>query len=86
MPRFSGTCARWDRRAFVSANLGDLGFGPLITGALSDAFHVSSGANSIRYALVLPASFSMIAMLFFILASRRIAADAERAEAATREA
>lgn len=60
---------------FMTMALGGLALGPLVVGVASDAFS-STGADSLRYALLIPAMFCFLSAAFFFLSSRSIEADA----------
>ncbi len=65
-------------------NLIGLGLGPLVVGALSDAFEPRFGDESLRYALMLAVLVvTTWAALHYTLASRTIEADLARAEETT---
>jgi MFS family permease len=72
-----------EMRAIASAiflfvnNLIGLGFGTLIIGALSDAFAVRFGAESLRYAILAGTSFYLLSAVLFVLSSRRLERDWE---------
>ncbi len=62
-------------------NLIGLGLGPLVVGALSDAFEPRFGEDSLRYALMLAVLVvTTWAALHYTLASRTIESDLARAE------
>ncbi len=63
--------------AFFFANLVGLGIGPVITGALSDAFTASFGPVGLRYALMVAMTMMLPAGLALCLAARSIESDAE---------
>ena len=65
-------------------NLIGLGLGPLVVGALSDAFEPRFGEDSLRYALMLAVLVvTTWAALHYTLASRTIEDDLARAEETT---
>ncbi len=64
--------------AYFFANLIGLGFGPVITGLLSDLFAKSMGeAEGLRYSLLVMSTLYVPAGYFMFRASRTMAADAE---------
>jgi MFS family permease len=58
-------------------NLLGIGLGTTLIGALSDALHVRAGAESLRYAILAGTVFYLVAAIFLVLASRRLAEDWE---------
>jgi len=62
---------------FFFANLIGLGLGPVISGALSDAFSSTYGPVGLRYALMLMMALSLPAAWFFYLCGRSLPQDAE---------
>ena len=62
-------------------NLIGLGLGPLIAGALSDAFSRDHGVEGIRYALVITALIAGLGIVFLVAAARRLPEDLARGEA-----
>ena len=56
-------------------NLIGLGLGTTLIGLLSDALRLRFGTESLRYAVLVGASFYLLAALFYVLAARRIARD-----------
>jgi len=77
--------ARLQMRATAAAimlfivNIVGAGAGPLIVGALSDAFTAEHGNNSIRYALVYTLVLGAIGSLIILYAGRTLDADLDRA-------
>lgn len=63
----------------MTINLTGLGLGPLVAGALSDALQPVFGVESLRYALLVTASFSLWAATHFALGARSLVGDLERA-------
>lgn len=53
-------------------NVVGFGLGPLIAGALTDAFTANYGDNAIRYALIITMSPYIVAMFFYYLAGRNL--------------
>ncbi len=83
-----------DMRAMSSAllilliNLFGLGFGPLIVGALSDAFHASAGNQSLRYAMLCMTPLYFVGVYCFYqsgkyLPSEAVLGDEPQAQPAT---
>jgi predicted MFS family arabinose efflux permease len=72
-----------EMRAIASAvflfinNLIGLGLGTLMIGALSDAFAVRFGAESLRYAILAGTGFYLVSVVLFGLSSRRLERDWE---------
>jgi MFS family permease len=62
-------------------NLVGLGFGPSVTGMLSDFMAPWAGVNSLRYSLILTALTFLPATIHFLLATRTVKADLAAAEA-----
>jgi MFS family permease len=62
-------------------NLIGLALGPLIVGALNDAFEPRLGRESIRVSLVCVAGFVLWAALHFVIAARSLERDLEHVEA-----
>jgi MFS family permease len=62
---------------FFFANLIGLGLGPVIAGALSDAFSIRLGPVGLRYALMLVLTLLLPSAWFMYLCGRHIAADSE---------
>lgn len=62
---------------FFFANLIGLGLGPVIAGAMSDAFSAVHGPVGLRYALMLVMVLLLPASLFLYLSGRRLPADVE---------
>jgi MFS family permease len=79
--------ARLEMRATASAlmlfcaNIVGAGAGPLLVGALSDAFSPDYGVESIRYALLCCVGIGAIGGLLLLLCSRYLEADIQRARA-----
>ena len=61
-------------------NIVGAGAGPLIVGALSDAFAAEHGINSIRYALVCSLLLGAVGSIIIFCAGRTLDADLERAQ------
>jgi predicted MFS family arabinose efflux permease len=59
---------------FLTTNLIGYGLGPQIVGALSDVFKPEYGADSLRMALAVATSLSLIGGLFYLLAARHVRA------------
>ncbi len=83
------TLARLRMRATASAillfiiNITGAGFGPLLVGALSDAFVPFAGEGSIRYSLICVMSLSIVGALCFVISGRYLEADLRRTIGAT---
>jgi hypothetical protein len=56
------------------------GIGPWLTGYVSDAFHVSLGAASLRYSLVLVGLVNIWAALHYFIGARSLRQDLEGTE------
>ncbi len=82
--------ARLHMRATAAAmmvfivNIISAGGGPLLVGALSDAFRADFGVESIRYALVCSLGVGMLGVLFLLLAGLTLDRDLERARGAAK--
>ena len=78
--------ARPDMRALASAiflfivNLVGMGLGPLLVGWLSDVLEPSYGVESIRYALLIVTGGTLWASAHYLLASRTLPEDLDRAK------
>jgi MFS family permease len=73
------------RRAMASAmiyfvlNIIGLGLGPLTVGIISDLLMPSTGAESLRWALLIVSQFALLGAGFYFLAARHLPADREAA-------
>ena len=67
--------------ALALTSIVGLGLGPVIVGALSDLLHPAFGTSALRYALIGVACLNVITAILYLLASRTLLADIERARA-----
>jgi MFS family permease len=67
---------------FISMNLVGVGFGPVIAGALSDAWKANTGSDGLRFALICTTLIGFWAVAHFYMATRTLPADLERAQEA----
>ncbi|GIX31220.1 MAG: MFS transporter [Porticoccaceae bacterium] len=79
--------ARLEMRATASAiclfiiNIVGAGFGPFLVGALSDFFALPSGAEGLRYAMLVTVAIGAVGCALFAATARTLAADLARAGA-----
>ncbi|MEQ8517326.1 MAG: MFS transporter, partial [Chromatocurvus sp.] len=70
---------------FFVLNMIGLGLGPFLTGLASDLLAPVAGEQNLRYAMVITASVGFIAILMFVIASRRLLADLDKTAQRERE-